>query len=493
MKVDNILWRSISFKKFIRIRNDIFLNNLKHFKNYLGGTIAQRAAGFISLPIFTRLLSKEDYGIISVFSTYVGIMAVLMVLNSQTAVSRYFFEEKEDFSEYLGTSLALALILFFLSALLLLSFQKFWADLFGISENLIILLCFSVFIFVVFSFYGQLKKSHQESSEFVVVNSLRAYIGIAVSSIFIILIVSDKYLGRIWGNITVGLVFFIYILPKILKKSRLAFNKDHIIYILKFSIPLIPGTLSGVILAQFDRIMIYKSIGASDAGLYSVAYNVGMLLMLVVIATLSAMRPVWFKLVHRKKYHAADCICIQYFSIILIASLILIYFSREILFVLAEKKFHEAAHVIPIVVIGYTFYAIDRFCQRYIGYSKQTIYISLVMLLGGTLNIILNAIFIPHFGYIAGAYTTMVSYLSMIFMSWSSSKFMLKMPTISLYEFFKPLALFFAFVLFYYILFFLKNVLIILFVKSILLVIFSICMYISYISKDLSLETSSLN
>ena len=76
-----------------KIKNSDIYDTLKHAKNYFSADVATKAIGFISIPIFTRLFTQEDYGIVAVFSSYVGIMTVILSLNSYTAVSRYYYEK----------------------------------------------------------------------------------------------------------------------------------------------------------------------------------------------------------------------------------------------------------------------------------------------------------------------------------------------------------------------------------------------------------------
>lgn len=64
----------------------------KHSTNYLFATMATKALAFISIPVYTRLLSYIEYGIINVFMSTVGIVQVLLTLNTEVAISRYYYD-----------------------------------------------------------------------------------------------------------------------------------------------------------------------------------------------------------------------------------------------------------------------------------------------------------------------------------------------------------------------------------------------------------------
>ena len=86
---------------------------LKHSANYGLATLATRALAFVSIPVYTRLLTVEEYGIVGVFMSVVGIAQVLFTMNAEVAISRYYYDAKdiEDFKMFVGASLLLSSII----------------------------------------------------------------------------------------------------------------------------------------------------------------------------------------------------------------------------------------------------------------------------------------------------------------------------------------------------------------------------------------------
>ena len=95
--------------------SDIF-ETLNHSKNYFFANVATKAVTVISIPIFTHLLTQEDYGIVAVFQAYIGIFIVILSLNAHAAVARYYFENKDDFEGFVGTTLSFERLMFGFSA-----------------------------------------------------------------------------------------------------------------------------------------------------------------------------------------------------------------------------------------------------------------------------------------------------------------------------------------------------------------------------------------
>ena len=213
----------------------------------------------------------------------------------------------------------------------------------------------------------------------------------------------------------------------------------HLKYIAQYSFPLIPYALSGVILHQFDRIMIDHSEGTDDTGLYSLGHNIGALVFLVNHAVNVAFMPYFFEMMADKEFRKLDKTTGRLFSLVALAGLALIFFARELGELLAAETFHEGLKVIPPIVVGYLFFSVFMFYGRFIGYEKKTIYSSILIITAGVVNIVMNATLIPRYGYVAAAYTTLASYLLLACLTWLVTRFLLVSRQTPLVVVVKPL------------------------------------------------------
>ena len=471
-----------------KIKSTDIFETLLHSKNYFIAHIATKAMGFISIPVFTRLFTRADYGLVAVFSSYVGIITVVLSLNSYASVGRYYYEEKSDFGEFLSSTLSFLGIIILLTIPIYILFYKQIGSLMKLPGLLPVYLMFASLFAILTSIYRQIMVPQRKSKQVAKINILESYATFGVAVLLVYLLKENRYLGQIWATLLVGFVFSVYFTIVIAKYSKLSFKVEHIKYILSYSVPLIPYALSGIILAQFDRIMVNATIGAASAGLYSLAYNIGMLLSLVIYSTQTALMPDFFKFMNHKEYDRLDLLIKKVFSIVIISALGLILFAKEIMIILADKKFHSALSVIPIVIIGYVFYGMFTVYGRYIGYEKKTIYVSIVAITAGISNIILNAIFIPRYGYIAAAYTTVVSYFIMFLMAWVVAKNILKHQLTPLWVLWKPALIMFIFIGFIVLLnSFNLNMFLFIIIKLLVLALFSSIIFYREIRTLLSL------
>lgn len=433
--------------KITKLKNTDIFEALKHSKNYFSANIATQALGFISIPIFTRLFTQEDYGIIALFTSYVGIMTIVLSLSSYTAVGRYYYEKTDDFGEFIGTNIIFTGLILSVTIFIYILFYQQIINLMKLPNLLPIFLIFVCLFEIIKSIYLQILIPQKKSKEYVIINVINGYLDFAIAVLFVYLLKENRYLGKIWANILVGFVFTIYFIARLSKYSKLSFKIEYIKYIVSYSFPLIPYFLSGIILAQFDRIMINNIIDAKSTGLYSLGYNIGMLLLIIIGAMQKARDPFIYRYLDNNKYDSLDSLMVKTFSIVLICALGLILFAKEVIIILADKKFYEGLCVIPFVVIGYIFYEMSSLVGIFIRYTKKTILQSITVLFAGALNIILNKIFIPKYGYIAAAYTTTISYFIMFLLTFIVVKYFLKKRvTPPLWLLWKPTLIMFGFI-----------------------------------------------
>lgn len=429
-------------KILAKVRETDLFESLKHSATYFSANVATQAVAFISIPIFTRILSEAEYGIIEVFKSYMFIGATIFSLNSFASVSRYYFEKNDDFPKFIGSTLTLVLVTFLFSSTILFIFKDSLAELMQLPGDLIFYLILASFFTVILRIFQQVVVPQKRSKDELKVSILRAVTLLALSVILITSLETDKYLGQIWAVLIVGFIISVYIFYLIKDDLRLSFDIKHFKYILNYSVPLLPYHISALILAQFSRLMINSSSGSAEAGLFSFAFNIGMILSVVNISTNKAILPDFFDFLDKGEFKRLDQLIRKMFSVVLFAALGLVLFAKEIVTIMADEKFHVALSIVPIIVTAYVFDAIFIIYSRYVIHSKKTYFLSVSLIIAGVVNVLLNLYYIPEFGYQAGAYATFFSYVALAAIVWFITKVILKYRVTPLKILTKPLIAF---------------------------------------------------
>lgn len=420
-----------------------FKEVLKHSGNYLLANLATRALAFISIPVYTRVLSTEDYGITAVFLSAVGILNGLIALNFDTSVSRYYYDKTSDadFKTFVGTSLISATIAICLTSALIYSFAHRLSALTSLPLKTIYLLVPMAVVNLVGLMFIQIYQPLKQSKAIALSSLARVYLGFVFSIGLIFVFKSEKYFGQILGQILAGGAMLVYWIRKISPYVALTFDVQHLKYILHYSIPLIPYTLSGVVIEQFGKLTIASTEGVAQAGFYTLAVSIASLTAIVTEITHMAWYPYYMEYMKSGNYERHDSDLVRIFKLTLVAAMFFSCFGQEIGLILAKRDFTSALYLVPIITLGYVCHQLAYAYMRNLSFALKTSYMSLIVISAGCVNILLNSVMISRWGASGAAVAFALSYALMAGLSWIFSTFVAKVRGISLCLLLRPLGL----------------------------------------------------
>lgn len=371
----------------------------------------QKGISIITTPIFTRLLSVAAYGQYIAFDSWLVILTVFITLKLTATVftsGLVRFEERRD--EFVSAMQGLCLTLVLLWTVIYVCFFKFWNQLFGLTT--VQMLCMLVMIWstAVFTFWSWEQRVEFKYRNLVIMTLVVSIAKPAVGILFVQL-AADKVTARILGLALVELIFYTGFFFVQMQRGKKFFVKDIWTHAMCFSIPLIPHYLSASVLSSADRIMIKNMVGTDAAGIYGLAYSISLAMTLFSTALTQTIEPWIFKKIKAKK--VSDIARIAYAALIVIAgcNIMLIALAPEVVAAFAPIEYQDAIWIIPPVsmsvfyMFAYTLFTLFEF------YYEKPGYVAVSTMAAAVLNIILNYLFIPIFGYYAAGYTTLACYI----------------------------------------------------------------------------------
>lgn len=381
---------------------------------------------FISIPILTRLLNPDDYGMIAVFMSMVSIFLVLLSLNFQSAVGRKYYEQDDSFGAFIHTNLRF-ITAFSLSLIgLCLLFSGVISEFFEAPRE-VLFLALGVSFFSIFSnMYMSYLQASQQSRRYAVLSFIQAASVLALTISLLLFLADRLYLSKMLAQLSVVMVLAVYSLVQFRKVSAHKWDFSQVKYALHLGVPLIPHTLSGFLLSSSDRIIINQLKDAAQTGLYSLAYNVGSLLMIIVGGLNAAWVPILFRNLNEGKYEEIQRKSDLYAMVIIAVAFGLSLFAREVVVVMASAKYYEALGIIPVIVLSSVFIFLYQLCVNYTFYQKRNFLVSINTMTCGGLNVGLNYLFIPRYGYAAAAWTTLASYLLLSILNYMTAARLMK-------------------------------------------------------------------
>ncbi|MBQ8994434.1 MAG: oligosaccharide flippase family protein [Oscillospiraceae bacterium] len=388
----------------------------------------QKGISFIVVPIYVRLLTTAEYGEWSVFQSWAGILIIFASLNlyagvyTKTLVDMQDGEKRDRYTssmQGLGTLITLGLLVMY-------GFTHDWCNrLLNLDTPFMLLLFLYFIVYPAFSFWGTRQRVEYRYKPMVAVTVAISILTPAVSILLLQyseLRAKALILGFLSTQCAVGLVFYIYHFWK----GSCFYDKEYWSYAIKFNIPLIPHYLSLIVLGQSDRIMIKHFCGDSDAGIYSFAYQIASAINVLISAINGSRVPWTYDQLKARVYMQLKKITNVLVVMMAGITLLICLVSPEIIGILGTEEYKIAMYVIPVVTLGvyFTFvYDLYASVEFYFGATKYVMYASVT---GAVLNLVLNAIFIPMFGFIAAAYTTLVCYIVFMLMHYIFSQKVIK-------------------------------------------------------------------
>lgn len=393
---------------------------------YVVCSVIQKGMSIITIPIFTRLLTTAEYGQVSVYGSWLGLFSILLSLNLpfgsfQTAMVKY--EDKRN--EYISSIEGIFLVLAAGFLAIYLPFAGFFNGLLDMTTPIVLIMVFEI---VASSFtqcwLGKQRFEYKYKGVIVVTLALTVLSqGVAIAAV---LLFKDRGTAKIMANAMVVIIFGFVIGGMFLIKGKKLFNKEFWKYAFGFNIPLLAYYFSQVIFNQSDKIMISKICGGSDAGIYDIAYKLGTILTFIINAITASYIPWFFRKLKQGKEIDDKKVSLILSGLLALMLFMIIACAPEAVYILGGDEYSAAVWAVPPVAASVLllFYA-DIF-DRVFFYFEDKIYLTVAAVIAAIINIVLNFIFIPVYGFVAAAYTTLASYIALAAFDYCFSYMILK-------------------------------------------------------------------
>ena len=378
-------------------------------------TFILKGLAFITMPIFSRIMSVDDVGIYANYVSWIGILTAITTLDLFNSVNLAHYEFGESrIYEYLSSSAVagsvVTAVLYFIAYILRDSVME-WLE---ISEYMLhVMFIYFLVSPAVSLLHAKFRVAMQY--KYTIITSLIPAITSVLLGLVLVLVSSDedKLNGRVTGYYGVWIVASVGIYIYVLLRGRTVKWK-YIRFALTVAAPLVVHTMANTILSSSDRIMIKKLCGNTDTAYYAIAYSCAMVISILWQSVNQAWSPWCFEKMHNGE--EKDIIKVAKPIILLFSGgvMLIILMAPELLYLMGGKKYVHAIYVVPPVMLGYVAQMLYTLYVNIEYFHKKQKQIMVGTLIAAAINIILNLIFIPIFGYVAAAYTTLAGYISLL-------------------------------------------------------------------------------
>ena len=381
-------------------------------------SVLKDAIDILVTPIFTRILTTDQYGIFSVYHSWFQIFKIIFTLylfSDVFNVGLLKFEKERD--QFVSATLGFTTTItgFFFALYLLM--HTVWNQVLDLPGFMIFLMFAQVLAYVPYYCWIRKERFDYHYRNVAVVSLLYIFLQpvLGILAICCFDLPMNPGYTRIIAAVAVQFVIGMALYIGMMCRGRTYCHGGYWKYSLKTGIVLIPFNLSKVVLNQSDRIMIDSFLGRGEAAIYSVAHSGAFVIQAVMEGVNGAFVP-WFYRKLKKEDYEGIVPVVNVMVLVASAGVISIsLIAPEVMKILADKDYYIGVYCIPALAYSvYLIFIYTLFSDIELFYGKNG-YVTIASAVGSVVNIILNAIFIPEYGFIAAGYTTLASYMVMCF------------------------------------------------------------------------------
>lgn len=384
-----------------------FIKNLINNTAIIGiGSALSKLIVFILVPIITRELSPDEYGMSELIVNTVNLLVPIFTLVIFEAILRYTLDKETNTQEALAVGLRVTMVGIMILLPMVFLVSLLWKNYFAILSFLGLYLMSALKNCLVYYARGE--------NRFAIITSVSVIEGIIRLGLVILLVciynqgLSGYIMGMFCSGLIGNLLYCFLLRVDILALLRIR-NVDLEKKMILYAIPMVFNSIGWWVNNVSDRYMLTFFSGISLVGIYSVSYKIPGILNTIVDVFMQA-----WKISATTEYekgrvgHYDKGYRAFLFSSIFICT-ILICFSKVFSGILFGAEYQEAWRYSSILIIAFLFNGLSGYLGTIFTAVKKTNYIAYSTVVGAVLNIILNLLFIPQYAAMGAAVATMIS------------------------------------------------------------------------------------
>jgi O-antigen/teichoic acid export membrane protein len=400
---------------------------IEHLKRLSGQTVIYglgdaviKAIAIFLIPLYTRVLTKEEVGIIALINIFELMLLFILSWSLNSAVLKVFHDLKTETERRAIFSTALVFISLIALAVLSLLFvnaESISQIIFKSSGKAIYLkFTFGTVFFNLFRLLGlSYLRALEKPVHYSVLNIVHFTFLVSLNVLHV-LFLKQSVLGVVKSSLITAAVLFLVVSITVFKNVGFVFSTPILKSLLRFGIPMVPGAIAGWVLTVSDRYLLNQYISPAEVALYDIAYKFGMIInMILVMPFRTAWLPFVFSIKNDKNADKIYSVALTYFLMLAtLIFLIISLFAKEIIVLVSTSAYLPGVKAIPYVALAYIFYGIYYIVDIGVLLKVKTIYYTIIAGIGAAVNISLNIIMIPKMGMIAAAINTAIAYFVIV-------------------------------------------------------------------------------
>ena len=380
---------------------------------------ASRILVFFLVPLYTHVLSTEEYGSYDAIATTVSLLAPFVIANISDGVMRFLLDKKQEKEEIMTIGLKYAFIGIFVMALLALSSAVFHYA--GFINGYELLAFAYASFYILYSHFAQCAKGCNQVSLMAKAGVISTATMILFNVLFLLVFklgITGFFLAHILSLSIPTVYYCIKFQPwKYLQWSRI--DKTVQKAVLLYSIPLIFNRIGWTINSSLDKYCVIYFYGVAASGILAVAYKIPTILSVLYNLFTQAWQisaVAEYDNREREKFYSDTYLFVNALGCLCCCGLILV--NKQISRFLFAKDFFQAWQYVPFLLVSVLFNQTAGFIGPLLSAKKESVAMAKAAIIGSVVNLVLNIVLIKLLGLQGAAIATAISSFVIYFVRW---------------------------------------------------------------------------
>ena len=400
---------------------------------YTAASILSKLLAVALLPLYTAYLDPVDYGAAEVLFSAVVAASIVVRLGVIEALLRFFYLPDEDGDEVVRTGFAAIFMASTLGALVLLPFAPQLADLLlddGVDDaaNLVRIAIGGLWVLTLYEYLVSLFRLDERARAYFTFTILHVLAAIPLT----VLLVVGEGLGAeglLLGSYVSGIPFVLWVLVAERRRLALVPDRELLGRMIKFGLPTMPAEVTLYALQFIDRIIIVRSIGLAEAGLYALAFKFSQAIQVVVRGFQLAWPPLAYSIQDDEEARRTYAVVLTVFTALCAFLVVGLWLeARWLVRFLAAEQFFDSYEAIGPLALGAALYGIYLAQLVILGRTGRTERNLPATAAGMVANVALNLLLVPPYGIVGAAAALVLSYLVVIALMYAFTQRLFPIP-----------------------------------------------------------------
>ena len=363
---------------------------------FLFANVFQKAVMVIFTPIFTRVMTTEEFSKYAVFQSWEAIFTVFATLNiSSYATAKALVDIKKDQGkdQFIVSAEMLTVILTAFTCGLYLMARLFFGKLTSLPIPIMVFMFCDIIFVAIYNFWSQFERYYLRYRALVVLSVIIGLMSPLIA--FFLIYFSDEagvYKGwaRIVSVVLINGIIGVCLFWVNLKRSRYHLTVKYWKYCISYCLPLIPHFMAAAFLQKASQLFVDNYSGSNASGIFSLANSLALMMMVFNDSLTKTLVPWTYKKLADKQYGEINYPIIMSLVMIGVLDLMMCLVAPEIVVIFADSAYKDAVYAIPPLV-GVCFFGFLYNAYTNIEYYyNETKYVSFASVIAGISMVILE-------------------------------------------------------------------------------------------------------